>query len=207
MEALLNAFLAIGLLVVIILIVYLVDRVNSIERETRRVAQSVTSPAKPVNLGPFEGLSGKALWDALSGKPPLDMGVQTLEDIRLRYEVVLHKHIQSLFEEGNKDAQRGLSGEPRNPRTIKTAQGAVESWLPAAQVNTLYKCGMDAVQLTVQEQGSVRAALDEAGQLLFSKVQLTLREPLSVSLLPAVAASDPGTLALGAGTTSPADPA
>lgn len=206
MDALVNAFLAIGLLVVIVLIVYLVDRVNSIEKETRRVAQTVTANPS-TSQDPFFNLAGKKLWDALSGKAPEGLTDQNLQELRTRYEVVLHKHIQSLFEEGNKDAQRGLSGEPRNPRTIKTAQGAVESWLPAAQVNTLYKCGMDAVQLPVQEQGSVRAALDEAGQLLFSKVQLTLREPLSVSLLPAVASSDPATLALGAGTTSPADPA
>ena len=39
MDNLINAFLAIGLLVVIILMVYLLDRVNSLEVETKRIGQ------------------------------------------------------------------------------------------------------------------------------------------------------------------------
>jgi len=111
MDALVAAFLAIGLLVVIVLIVYLIDRINGIERETRRVAQSVVAAA-PVNQEPFGGLSGKKLWDALCGRPPEGTSEHTLQEWRERFEVVLHKHIQSLFEEGTKDARRGLSGEP-----------------------------------------------------------------------------------------------
>ena len=203
MDALLNAFLAIGLLVVIILIVYLVDRVNSIERETRRVAQSVAHPAMaPIPSGPFGNLSGKALWDALCGRVPPGMDEPTLQDIRESYELVLHKHIQSVFEEGVKDAQRGLSGEPRNPRTIKTAKGSVESWMPGTLVNTLYKCGMDSVQQEAQALDSVRTALDEAGEQLFSRLGLKLGEPLSASLLPAAPAAGQAPLAIAA---DPAD--
>ena len=183
MDALVAAFLAIGLLVVIVLIVYLIDRINGIERETRRVAQSVVAAA-PVNQEPFGGLSGKKLWDALCGRPPEGTSEHTLQEWRERFEVVLHKHIQSLFEEGTKDARRGLSGEPPNTRTIRTARLTVESWMPAPQANTLYKCGMYSVQLPANELAPVRAALDEAGQQLFSKVLIDLKEPLSRSLMP-----------------------
>lgn len=202
MDSLLNAFLAIGLLVVIVLIVYLVDRVNSIERETRRVAQTMSAPVAPVKQGPFGDLEGKRLWDALSGRAPDGMDDLTLQDMRERYELVLHKHIQSVFEEGVKDGQRGLSGEPRNPRSIKTAKGAVESWIPGSQVNSLYKCGMDSVQQGPEALDSVRTALDETGQFLFGKVQIALKEPLSVSLMPVLAAADPAAPAL-AGPGSP----
>ena len=204
MDALLNAFLAIGLLVVIILIVYLVDRVNSIERETRRVAQSVSTPVAPVKQGPFGDLEGKRLWDALSGRAPDGMDEPTLQDMRERYELVLHKHIQSVFEEGVKDGQRGLSGEPRNPRSIKTAKGAVEAWMPGSQINSLYKCGMDSVQQGPDALDSVRLALDETGQFLFAKVQIPLKEPLSASLLPSQAPVDPLAPALaGPGAANP----
>lgn len=189
MDALVNAFLAIGLLIVIVLIVYLVDRVNSIEKETRRVAQTITA-APAGNQDPFFNLSGKKLWDALSGKAPEGLAEQSLQELRARYEVVLHKHIQSLFEEGVKDAQRGMSGEPKNTRMIRTAKAPVESWMPAALANTLYKCGLDSVQLPPEAWGPVRAALDDAGQQLFEKVQLALPEPLSSALMPLAPASE-----------------
>ena len=184
MEALVNAFLAIGLLVVIILIVYLVDRVNSIERETRRVAQTLATPAAAVPQGPFFGLSGKPLWDTLSGRGALDLSPQALAELRENYEVVLQKHIQALFDEGFQDGKRGLSADPKNIRKISTAKGNVESWLPGPLANTLYKCGLDCAQLPAQEWGPVQTALDEAGQQLFARVDIPLLEPLSLSLMP-----------------------
>ena len=116
MDNLINAFLAIGLLVVIILIVYLVDRVNSIERETRRVAQSVSTPVAPVKQGPFGDLEGKRLWDALSGRAPDGMDEPTLQDMRERYELVLHKHIQSVFDEGVRDGRARKTADQRMRR-------------------------------------------------------------------------------------------
>jgi len=201
MDALINAFLAIGLLVVIILIVYLVDRVNSIERETRRVAQNLAAPAAAASpTGPFFGLSGKALWDTLSGRGALDLSPQALSELRENYEVVLQKHIQALFDEGFQDGKRGLSGEPKNSKKISTAKGQVESWIPAAQANTLYKCGLDCAQLPSTEWGPIQAALDEAGQQLFGRVDLPNLEPLSRSLMPA---PDPLALIAGAEGSAP----
>lgn len=191
MENLFNAFLAFGLLVVIILMVYLVDRVNSLEQETKRISQMPVPAPAPAAADPWQGLSGKALWDALSGRPPGHLSPGMLDELRGRYEVVLHKHIQSLFDEGVRDAQRGLSSDPKNPRTLITAQGAIESWLPMAQVNTLYKCGMDSVLASADAQQALRQALDEAGQLLFSRVQMAQMEPLSQSLLPQSLPSSP----------------
>ncbi len=184
MENLFNAFLAFGLLVVIILMVYLVDRVNSLEQETKRIGQMPAPAAAPAAFDPWQGLSGKALWDALSGRPPGHLSSGMVDELRNRYEVVLHKHIQSLFDEGVRDAQRGVSSDPKNPRTLLTAHGPIDSWLPMAQVNTLYKCGMDSVLSPADGQQALRQALDEAGELLFSRVQMAQMEALSLSLLP-----------------------
>lgn len=200
MDSLVNAFLAIGLLVVIVLVVYLVDRVNSLEKETRRVAQLSTA-APVVAADPWSGLSGKVLWDAMSGRAPSSLSAAALDELRSRYELVLHKHIQSVFDEGVRDGQRGMSGDPKNPRSIQTAHGVVESWMPTPQLNTLYKCGLDSTQLSADALGPVRQALDEAGQQLFAKVQLPQSELLSASLMPQppVAAQD-GTVVGGAGS-------
>ena len=68
MDALLNALMAIGLLLTLILIVYLIDRVNSIEKDTRQVMNTLTENSARVAT-PFMGLAAKN-------------GVHSLEDGR-----------------------------------------------------------------------------------------------------------------------------
>jgi hypothetical protein len=184
MEPFVLAFIAIGLLVVLVFIIYLVDRVNAIERETRQFAQSMQAPKDVQPQGPFAGLSSKKLWDAMTGRLPEGMDPSLVVEVRERYEMVLQKHIEAIFQEGVKDGQRGMSGEPKNTKLITTLRGPVESWLPSAQVNTLYKCGLDSVQLPADQWAGVRSALDEAGQTLYAKALLTLPQPLSSILMP-----------------------
>lgn len=184
MEPFVLAFIAIGLLVVLVFIIYLVDRVNAIEKETRQVAKSLHDTKEPVSMDPFGGLSSKKLWDAMTGRVPEGMNPSVVAEVRERFEAVLQKHIEAIFHEAVKDAQRGLTGEPKNTKVITTLRGSVESWLPSAQVNTLYQCGVDSTQLPADQLDAVRAALDEVGQTLYSKALLTLAQPLSVNLLP-----------------------
>jgi len=191
MEPFVLAFIAIGLLVVLVFIIYLVDRVNSIEKETRQFARSLNEPKEPASLGPFAGLSSKKLWDAMTGRVPEGLDPSVVVEVRERYESVLQKHIESIFQEGVKDGQRGMSGEPKNTKPITTLRGPVESWLPSAQVNTLYKCGLDSTQLPADQLDAVRMALDEVGQMLYSKALLNLAQPLSASLLPRPAVDVP----------------
>jgi hypothetical protein len=184
MEPFVLAFIAIGLLIVLVFIIYLVDRVNAIEKETRLVAQSLNAQKEPPSLGPFAGLSSKKLWDAMTGRVPEGMDPSVLVEVRERYELVLQKHIEAIFQEGVKDGQRGLTGEPKNTKLIATLRGPVESWLPSAQVNTLYKCGIDSTQSPPEQWDAVRSALDEAGQLLYSKALINQTQALSMTLWP-----------------------
>lgn len=184
MEPFVLALIGIGLLVVLVFIIYLVDRVNSIEKETRRVAQSLNDAKEPPPLGPFAGLSSKKLWDAMTGRVPEGLDPSLLVEVRERYESVLFKHIEAIFQEGIQDGQRGLTGEPKNTKLLTTLRGPVESWLPSAQVNTLYKCGVDSTQLPADQLDAVRAAIDDVGQTLYGKALLPLVQPLSESLLP-----------------------
>jgi hypothetical protein len=187
MDALVNALIAAGLLLILLLIIYLIDRINTIERETRHMMNLVDSANRTPShrsLDPFMGLSGKKLWDAMSGRPPEGMDAVTLVELRANYDIVLSKHIESLFQEGFKDGQRGMSGEPQNPRIVTTARAEIESWLPSAQVNTLYRCGLDAAQATAPLRGSIRAALDEVGQFLYGRTQISALTSLSDWLMP-----------------------
>jgi hypothetical protein len=191
MEAFVSAFIAMGLLVLLVFIIYLLDRVNTLEKETRRFSQSLKPPQDLPPPGPFGALSAKKLWDAMTGRVPEGLEPSAVDEMRALYEMVLHKHVDAIFQEGVKDGQRGMLGEPKNTKVITTARGPVESWLPSAQVNTLYKCGLDSAQLPPDQLAAVRAALDEAGLTLYSKAMVNLAQPLSASLMPLPAAEVP----------------
>lgn len=205
MDPLVSAFIAIGLLLILVLIVYLVDRVNTIERETRKMAQLAQSMTQPPETpkDPFAGLSGKRLWDAMTGKPPPHITAEVMAEVRERYELVLLKHLDAIYKEGWRDGERGFSADPPNTRSVSTATATVESWLPGAQVKTLYQCGLEASQRPPELWDALRAEMDEAARIIYEKTQIELRQPLSGWLmsLPPVA-----TDALAAATDTPAPP-
>lgn len=180
MDAFLNALMAIGLLVILVLIIYLIDRVNTIEKETRKVLSNVqqqsSAPQTPL---PFLGLSSKKLWDAMTGRSDKSLDPLAVFDLQGPYQVVLSKHIETLYKEGYKDSQRGTTGEPKNTRQVTTSHGSVESWIPPAQANAIYQCGVQAAQTPEENWGPLRDALDEAGNYLYSKAQLDTSSSLS----------------------------
>lgn len=183
LEALLNALMAIGLLLILILVIYLIDRVNSIESETRKVMSSINENAARAAT-PSVGLTAKNLWDAMTGRSVEGLDSTALADLRARYPIILSKHVEALYQEGFKDGIRGMPGEPKNTKLINTAKGSVESWIPSAQANTLYQCGLNASQTPESDWGSIRASMDEAGQFLWMKTQLDSSGPLSEWLMP-----------------------
>ena len=188
MDALLNALMAIGLLLVLILVIYLIDRVNSIESETRKVVSTLNENAAKMAT-PSMGLSGKKLWDAMTGRSTEGLDAQALDDLRSRYPVILSKHAESLYKDGFKDGILGSPpADPKNTKEIVMAKGPVESWIPTAQANALYQCGLSASQTPEAEWGPIRASMDEAGEFLWSKAQLDATSPLSEWLMP----SSPG---------------
>jgi hypothetical protein len=187
MDAFVSALMAMGILVLLVCIIYLLDRVNNLEKQTRQFSQSLKSQKEAVP----SGLSSKKLWDAMTGRVPEGFDPDLLDEVRLAYEMVLHKHVDAIFQEGVNDGRMGAMAEPKNTKLINTARGPVESWLPSAQVNTLYKCGLDSVQLLADQLEAVRFALDEVGQTLYGKAMVNLAQPLSVSLMPRPGAEMP----------------
>lgn len=183
MEALVNAVIATGLLLLLVLTIYLIDKVNSIERETRKMMSSMAEKSAPL-ADPFLGLSAKKLWDAMTGRDTERLDSQAIESLRQLYQVVLSRHIEALYQEGFKDGQQGMLAEPKNTRMINTAKGPVTSWIPSAQANALYQCGLKAAQSPLADWAPIRVAMDEAGVFLFSKAQLDASSPLSDWLMP-----------------------
>lgn len=178
------ALIAFGLIIVIVLIIYLVDRVNKIEKDTQVVANRLSEAQQQANAfkGPYGGLSDKTLWDAMTGTLPEGMSEEIANEIRPRYEAILARHIEILFDEGKQDGQMGATGDPKNPRKINALRGSVESWLPPPIMRTIYQCGVDAAQKP-ETDAETRASLDEATGRLYAKAQLTLRQPVSLQLM------------------------
>ena len=192
MDIYLLGLVGLALLVIILLIVFLTSKVNDLEKETLSLVSRLQEAAQQSASvqGPFAGLSGQALWDALSGSSPDNLDPARLEEVRQRYEQVLVKHIQSLFWEGSTDGQMGTSATPKNKQRIKTQRGSVESWLPQEACNALYQCGMDSMVKPASEAEMVRIMLDDICASLFSRVGLELSKPFSEQLMPIASDTD-----------------
>ncbi len=188
MDALVNALIAVGLLLILVMVIYLIDKVNAIEKETRKMmitlGEKPVTTASTVPTDPFMGLSGKKLWDAMTGRSAEGLDPDGRANLRNIYQLVLTKHIEALYQDGFKDAIRGLPGEPKNSRLVTTAKGQVESWIPSAQANALYQCGFKAAETPQSEWAPIRASMDEAGLYLLGKTDLDNSSPLSDWLMP-----------------------
>ena len=97
MATVLLVALLFGTLVAIILMIYLIDRVKILEFLSLRnnAAANAVSDANEV-VAPengFLGLSGKVLWDAMSGKLPEGFNEADLVALKTRFEYVLQNHI------------------------------------------------------------------------------------------------------------------
>lgn len=186
--------MAVSIAVLVVLVIYLVDRFNGLERETQHLMRSLQdqqAQARPA--GPYAGLSGKALWDALTGDAESTMDEATLEGVRKRYRLILGEHIGFVFNEGVSDQRRGLDSVPASTRIVRTPKTQVESWLPAEAVAEIYRCGQGYAANDPAQLPDLRQRLDQACADLHQRVHLDLLQPASSVLMPVQpAAAAPG---------------
>ena len=175
-----------GTAAAVILIIYLIDRVNRLEK----IASANGEKADDKNLDSnadsgFLGLKGKALWDAMCGKPPEGFNSNDLVALKPRYEHVLKKHIESVFAEGLDHAKSGdTAKKPKPTSVISTLRGSVESWLPPQHISTIYNVAFESASASEDDLPRLRASLDESTEMLFSRSDLTLKQTYSSLLLP-----------------------
>ena len=175
-----------GTAAAVILIIYLIDRVNRLEK----IASANGEKSDDKNLDSnadsgFLGLKGKALWDAMCGKPPEGFNSNDLVALKPRYEHVLKKHIESVFAEGLDHGQSGATAKkPKPTSVIGTLRGSVESWLPPQHISTIYNVAFESASASEEDLPRLRASLDESTEMLFSRSDITLKQPYSSLLLP-----------------------
>jgi len=91
-----------GSVVAIILMVYLIDRVKHLESLSIQANNASADVQAAPNDNGFLGLSGKVLWDAMSGQLPEGFQEGDLLALKSRFEFVLQNHIETLFKLGKK---------------------------------------------------------------------------------------------------------
>ena len=168
-----------GLVGLLLVVFFMLDRLNELHKH----ADLQKTPHKPDDT--FGGLSGKELWDAMIGIPLPGWDAKKLEPLKPRYEALLQKHLELLFEDGKLDAREGFAMPVRCDRVVPTLRGEIESWMPHEYASGIYRAAQDLVNLPPEEHEAVIARIDDIGDALYSATNLPPRHPLSRVLVPA----------------------
>ena len=181
------------LLLLVILTLYLIDKVNkltSLQEESLHPAPPVEPPMELEVPGDilFAGLEGKTLWDAMSGKQIDGFEPTLVEALRPHYEPILREHIVTTFNDGMEDANEDDPQNPGSLRTIATPRGEVESWLPPQHLGSIYRCALEfggdyAKTRDTDTFYRLQETLDSVTSMLYQRAGLTLDVPFSESLL------------------------
>ena len=131
-------------LVLMILIIYLISRVNDLEIRTfAALSQAPTQETKqdPAAKPVFAGLSGRDLWDEWVSMANGGDDQYKIAGDRDRFLALLELHVRSLIKTGREHGASGISEPPSNPLKIKMLRGEFESYIPGSQAERLYQLG------------------------------------------------------------------
>ena len=149
-------------IVVLILIIYLISRVNDLEAKAFS-SQATANPAEKKTENEsqkvFGGLSGRQLWDewvSIANGGDDQYGIKGDRD---RFLALLELHVRSVIKTGMEHGAAGANEQPSNPLKIKMLRGEFESYLPSSQASRLYELGRE---LGASEDAQQRATLREA---------------------------------------------
>ena len=182
MSTFLLSTILISMLFLAVMIIYVIDKIHSIEKHSRRVADGGVPPAPADER--FAGLEGEKIWQTLAGMPAEGWDAQALDELRKHYEPVLLRHIGELLEEGMLDARQGIQVKPSDLRAIKTTHGQVLSWIPPEEARRIYDLGQDRLRAGEDNLPAIRARLDETCDRLFASLGLSPTQSVSRILLP-----------------------
>jgi len=162
-----NIVIAVSLLlgiVLLILIIYLISRVNQLEATafSNQGAAPAEKKTEADSHKVFGGLSGRQLWDewvAIANGGQDQYGIKGDRD---RFLALLELHVRSLIKTGIEHGSSGVNEPPSNPLKIKMLRGEFESYLPSSQAERLYALGSDlGASEDPQQQAELITALTD----------------------------------------------
>ena len=110
------------LLLLVILTLYLIDKVNLLTKlyEEPKPEMPPLPEAEPPSDILFAGLEGKKLWDAMNGKTVEGFDASLIDALRAHYEPILREHITLAFKDGLEDVDGSESRVPSSERRVIT---------------------------------------------------------------------------------------
>ena len=162
-----NTVIAISLLlgiVLLVLIIYLISRVNDLEaRAFSNLASAPTEKKTEAEAQKvFGGLSGRERWDKWVAMANGGEDQYQIAGDRERFLALLELHIRSIIKTGMEHGAAGVNEPPSNPLKIKMLRGEFESYLPSSQANRLYALGQElGASEDIQQRASLAAAIRE----------------------------------------------
>lgn len=167
-----------GLVGTLLVVFFMLERVNEIHKHSDIPKRGYIDPAAV-----FGGLTGKNLWDAMIGVPMPGWDQKRLAAIRPRYDLVLQKHLELLFEEGKLDGREGFASPIRCEQMVPTLRGEIESWIPHEFASGVYRAGYALATAPEQDREPIRQQVDMVGEALYAATGLP-PNPLSSILMP-----------------------
>ena len=177
------------LLLLVILTLYLIDKVNHLAKMYEAPRPEIPSlhdfgSEIPSDLL-FSGLEGKKLWDAMNGKQVEGFDATLIEALRPHYEPILREHITASFKDGIEDALGGNENHmPSSMRKISTARGHVQSWLPPQHLGSVYRSALEFAGSYCQNPDPevllrLKQTVDSVVGMLYQRVGITNEVPFS----------------------------
>jgi hypothetical protein len=177
------------LLLLVILTLYLIDKINHLAKlyeapkpETPSLPEFETEI--PSDLL-FSGLEGKKLWDAMNGKQVEGFDATLIEALRPHYEPILREHITASFKDGVEDALSGSENHmPSSTRKISTARGHIQSWLPPQHLGSVYRSAFEFAGSYCQNPDPevllrLKETVDSVVDMLYQRAGITNEVPFS----------------------------
>jgi hypothetical protein len=174
------------LLLLVILTLYLIDKVNHLAQlyETPKPEMPPLPDPEPPSDILFAGLEGKKLWDAMNGKTVEGFDASLIDALRAHYEPILREHITLTFKDGLEDVDGSESRVPSSERRVTTLRGHIQSWLPPQHLGGIYRAALEFAgsykrnpQSQVLER--LKQTVDSVTSMLYQRANIPLEVPFS----------------------------
>jgi len=174
------------LLLLVILTLYLIDKVNHLAQlyEAPKPEMPPLPEAEPPSDILFAGLEGKKLWDAMNGKTVEGFDASLIDALRAHYEPILREHITLAFKDGLEDVDGSESRVPSSERRVTTLRGHIQSWLPPQHLGGIYRAALEfagSYKKNPQSQvfDRLKQTVDSVTGMLYQRANIPLEVPFS----------------------------
>jgi hypothetical protein len=193
------------LLLLVILTLYLIDKVNHLAKMYEAPKPESQGTPGMQGISEFEteipgdllfsGLEGKKLWDAMNGKQIEGFDASMIDALRPHYEPILREHITATFQDGLEEVGGDESKVPSSLRKISTVRGFIQSWLPPQHLGSIYRSALEFAGTYANDPNPdvlvrLQQTVDSVADMLYQRVGITNEVPFSEFLFDDVPLAD-----------------